>query len=64
MVDFDRSDTRKPRWTVHADFSKDLNRSAIGSSDCACRHWFQVLNHVEMELKRGATEVRIRPVKP
>jgi hypothetical protein len=64
-ANFDRQDTRKANWVLEADYPPGLNRTAVGAQEYPLlRHWFQVLDALENEFKRGATEVRIRPVKP
>lgn len=45
-------------WVVAVRYTPELKQ------DWSCQHWFQVLDHLEQALRRGATEVRIRPVKP
>lgn len=50
-------------WVVSAVFSGPAPAPPDGYGAQA-PHWFQVLNLIEEALARGATEVRIRPVKP
>lgn len=50
-------------WRVEIDH--DCTPPNIGMIESRpCQYWFQVLEALEDALRRGATEVRIRPVKP